>query len=152
MVSSIRSFTLDFHSLTDKIVLRGNSSEEYLEYLQKARKNFELSLSLDNNYKLAHFNLANIYLDLGQIVKAKEHLSRARELNFSHNKCDILQSSILIEQGDYIEAKKILMKSKKSAESYFNRALVELNLGMNFEKYFIQFLELANNIFSLLED
>ena len=67
-VSGIRPIAMDFNSLTDKIVLRGNSSDDYLEYLNEAKINFEKAISLDNDYAIAHFNLANIYLDLGNIL------------------------------------------------------------------------------------
>ncbi len=145
-VSGIRPIAMDFNSLTDKIVLRGNSSDDYLEYLNEAKINFEKAISLDNDYAIAHFNLANIYLDLGNILGSVNHLDKARELDFDNKKCDIMESSIAIQQKNYKKAKAILSTLTKSPEVYFNRGLIALNSGLDFKRYFSQFLEMSSNI------
>ena len=90
--------------LADKMILRGKSTNDYTEYLIQAEKEFVKAVSADPGYALAHFNLANVYLDLDDIPKAQKHLSRAEELGISDQKCNLLRSSILIQQKMFDEA------------------------------------------------
>ncbi len=119
-VYGIKPIRMDFQTLADKMILRGKSTNDYNEYLIQAEKEFVKAVSVDPGYALAHFNLANVYLDLDDIPKAREHLSKAEELGINVHKCNILRSSILIQQKKFGEATSLLRLLPKVPEVLFN--------------------------------
>lgn len=145
-VHGIRPIGMDFVTLADKLVLRGKSNNDYTEFLNRAKKEFEKAVSADPNYALAHFNLANIYLDLNDVPKAQDHVSKAEIAGFSKQNCDLVRSSILIQQKQFNEAKSMLMSLPKTPEVFFNQGVIALNTGMKSEGYFAQFIQKSRNV------
>ena len=151
-VHGIKPIRMDFQTLTDKMILRGKSTNDYTEYLIQAEKEFVKAVSADPGYALAHFNLANVYLDLDDIPKAQEHLSKAEELGISDQKCNLLRSSILIQQKKFGEAISLLRLLPKVPEVLFNRGIVAMNTGKESEGFFLQFIKYSNNIHPVYQE
>ena len=144
-VRGIKPIRMDFQTLADKMVLRGKSTNDYTEYLIQAEKEFSKAVSADPDYALAHFNLANVYLDLDNITKAQEHLSKAEVLGVNAKKCSLLRSSILIQQKKFDEATSLLRLLPKVPEVLFNRGIIAMNTGKESEGYFLQFMKKSKN-------
>ena len=151
-VYGIKPIRMDFQTLADKMILRGKSTNDYTEYLIQAEKEFVKAVSADPGYALAHFNLANVYLDLDDIPKAREHLSKAEELGISDQKCNLLRSSILIQQKKFGEAISLLRLLPKVPEVLFNRGIVAMNTGKESEGFFLQFIKYSKNIHPVYQE
>ena len=151
-VNGIIPIGMDFQTLADKIVLRGKSTNDYTEYIIRAKKEFMQAVSADPDYALAHFNLANVYLDLDDIPKAQDHLSKAEALGFSEQKCNLVRSSILIQQKKFDEATSLLRSLPKVPEVLFNRGVIAMNTGRKSEGLFTQFLQNSRNIHPVYQE
>ena len=151
-VRGIKPIRMDFQTLTDKMILRGKSANDYTEYLIQAEKEFSKAVSADPDYALAHFNLANVYLDLNDITKAEEHLSKAEVLGINDQKCSLLRSSILIQQKKFDEATSLLRLLPKVPEVLFNRGIIAMNTGKESEGYFLQFVKKSKNIHPVFQE
>ncbi|MDP6684774.1 MAG: M48 family metalloprotease [Candidatus Marinimicrobia bacterium] len=151
-VKGIRPIGMDFLTLADKIVLRGKSLNDHTEYFLRAKKEFEKAISVNPNYALAHFNLANVYLDLDDIPNAQKHLSQAEILGFSDQKCNLVRSSIFIQQKKFNEAKSLLRSLPNTPEVLFNRGVIAINTGRESEGFFTQFIQKSRNIHPVYQE
>jgi len=151
-VFGIRPIRMDFQTLADKMILRGKSKSDYTEYFIQAEEEFLKAVSADPSYALAQFNLANVYVDLGDIPKAQEHLSKAEELGINGHKCNILRSSILIKQKKFGEANSLLRLLPKVPEVLFNLGIIAMNTGKEPEGYFLQFIKNSKNIHPVYQE
>ena len=86
------------------------------------------------------------------IPKAQEHLSKAVELGFSDQKCNLLRSSILIQQKKFGEAISLLRLLPKVPEVLFNQGIIAMNTGKESEGFFIQFMKKARNIHPVYQE
>jgi tetratricopeptide (TPR) repeat protein len=139
-IDGIRAIGMDFHTLADKMTLRGNSTN-YSINLNRAKTYFEKAVSLDQEYALGHFNLANINLDLDDIVAAELHLSLAKSFGFNSDKCKHVQSSLLIAQNRNDEANLMLRSLPESPEVWFNQGVIAKSMGESAGNYFEKFIQ-----------
>ena len=151
-VQEIKLIGMDFYTLAENVILRGESTDRFSEYLTNAKREFKNAISADPNYALGHFNLANVYLELQNINDAQFHLFKAEQLGFNKDKCSVLNSSIYIQQKKYDEAKSILHSLEETSEVLFNLGIISLKTGGNYNNYFSQFLQSSENIPSVYRE
>ncbi len=151
-VQEIKLIGMDFYTLAENVILRGESTDRFSEYLTHAKREFKNAISADPNYALGHFNLANVYLELQNINDAQFHLFKAEQLGFNKDKCSVLNSSIYIQQKKYNEAKSILHSLEETSEVLFNLGIISLKTGGNYNNYFSQFLQSSENIPSVYRE
>jgi len=151
-VQEIKLIGIDFYTLAENVILRGESTDRFSDYLLHAEREFKKAISADPDYALGHFNLANVYLELQNINYAQFHLSKAEQLGFNKDKCNVLNSSIYIQQKKYDEANSILHSLEKSSEVLFNLGIISLKSGGNYENYFSQFLQSSENFPSVYRE
>ena len=83
-------------------VRRNNLGLNYLEHdLAKAFRNFLEAVALDENFALAHNNLGLVFLEIGDMYQAIEHLNRAIELDGTLDIAYCNRGLAHLELGDF---------------------------------------------------
>lgn len=83
-------------------VRRNNLGIKYLEHdLAKAFRNFLDAVALDENFALAHNNLGLVFLEIGDLFNAIEHLNKAIELDDNLDVAYGNRGLAYLERGDF---------------------------------------------------
>ena len=83
-------------------VRRNNLGMKYLEHdLAKAFRNFLDAVALDENFALAHNNLGLVFLEVGDLFNAIEHLNKAIELDDNLDVAYSNRGLAYLERGDF---------------------------------------------------
>lgn len=93
-----------------------------------ARFELEELVDLDSKDDFALFSLAKIYLELGLYEKAKAYMERALELRYDSLEYMCEYINIVIQEGNYDLAQKLVDKVKEISEYYFDNWVLQAKI------------------------
>ena len=93
-----------------------------------ARFELEQLVDLESEDDFAIFSLAKIYLELGLYEKAKTYMERALELKYDSLEYMCEYINIVIQEGNYEFAQKLVDKVKEVSENYFDNWVLQARI------------------------